>query len=217
MRMKPNTPIARRQVVFAKTNMPNLYQHRAGVYYSKITLDGRRQYRSLGTTLKNVAVIELKKHEQLAAARCLCTQTDAGVAKLRSFADCLALYKTRIMARPNRREATVTYKLSGLKILAKTWPAPDEHPRNLTIDTVYQWLKRMEAGTRYRPPGAKSSSCKNPHRVSNSTYNRNLLVLREVFDVAVECGLCVKNVARDKSVRQRKYMPKIPQLMESLI
>jgi integrase len=200
------------QVAFAKTNVPNLYRHKSGRYYSRLALDGKRQFRSLGTNLKSAALGELKKHEQLVAARRLHRPADIEAVKLRSFADCLELYKTRIMTRPNQREATVTYKLSGVKVLEKTWPAMDEHPRNINIDTVYQWLKQMEADTRYRPPGAKRSSCKNQDQVSNSTYNRNLLSLRKVLDVAVEYGLCVINAARDKSVRQRKYVPKVPEL-----
>jgi hypothetical protein len=70
----------------------------------------------------------------------------------------------------------------------------------------------METGSGFIPPGAKKSSCKHAGKLSNSCYNRNLPVLRGVLDLAVECGLCVRNVARDKSVRQRKYIPKIPAL-----
>ncbi|MDR1190870.1 MAG: hypothetical protein LBK60_04275 [Verrucomicrobiales bacterium] len=120
-------PSATRSAVFAKTNVPNLYRHRNGIYYSRLSLDGRRQFRSLGSDLKSVAAGELKRLKQLSHGQRLVGQVTGSDENLRTFGDCLRLYQERVAAQPNRSLSTVRFKLIGAKALGRTWPLPMTH------------------------------------------------------------------------------------------
>jgi len=196
--------------IFEKINVTNLWRHRNGVYYSRITLGGKRRFRSLHTTLKSVAVVELKKLEVLATAqRGVVSKTSEPPP--RTFGDCLEIYRSRLVHDVTHSPKTILFRENGIRSIAKYWHAMEKAPHQITPDDVMIWLQAMSQAPRFVPPKATRDAYHVKAKVgelSASTHNRSVDAIRGVLDIAVERGLVTVNIARTKAIKRRTQKPK---------
>lgn len=192
---------------FLKTRIPHLYRHNSGIFYSRLTIDGKRQYRSLGTDLKSVAVNllhkEIQRNRGSTSTPATLKQSGAPV----TFRDCLELCRSRLFLATNLEETTKVFYELGFKDVEKLWPLMEQKPKEATVDDVLRFLNARLA-TRFIPMGAKRAVFAGRKSASSTTHNRALKALRSILDIAEEFKLIEKNVARQKTIHQMSQDPK---------
>jgi integrase len=183
------------------TNVKSLYRHTNGRYYARISLGGKKMWKSLGTKLKSVA--ERTLNERISSARAqLPAQVEVTQGKM-TFGQALDLYRLNFLRDAEIAEGTKAFRAAGIKIVLKSWPGIEKlNVRSLSVPLVRDWAHRLRSETKpYVPKGAKTP-CRNSKGASATTFNCALDAMRHTLDFAVESGRLFSNPARDKSIKR---------------
>ncbi|MGK0187941.1 MAG: integrase [Verrucomicrobiales bacterium] len=173
-----------KQGVWSSTKHRNLFRHKSGVYYARITVDGKRTWRSLKTKLASVAKPALD--EMLEAER-----KKAQIVKETGFkgkmliGDALEIRKNRIANDPSLKPATKHYWDQVHTALLKSWKGIEELDiANVTAARCEKWA------------GELSKS------MSGTRFNNTLAALRQLFEIGIENGVRQTNPAA--KIRRQK-------------
>jgi integrase len=176
------------------TKYPNLYRHKSGVHYARITVAGKRTWRSLKTKLLSVAVVELGKLQGEEEQRAELSAS-VKVSERMTGAEALAIRKQQFENNPATKASTKHYLGQIAISLFRSWPELESTElRKITPEQCTEWAGRH----------AKA--------VSAPRYNATLSMLRSLFEIAVERGARRTNPA----AKLKRMRVKIKELSTTL-
>ncbi|MDE3067476.1 MAG: site-specific integrase [Verrucomicrobiota bacterium] len=160
-----------------KTPYSNLIRYvPSGTYFARIKVKGKLIRRSLKTKTLSVAKLRLSDLEK--DERKKATRSSALLQGKMTFGDAVAAYKRQRKNDPNIKPGTVEYDDYRIKALLESWPE----------------LEKMDV-SKITDSDCKSWSEKNAKKVSSSSHNHTVGILRRVFKIAIEAGARYDNPA----------------------
>lgn len=160
-----------------KTPVANLVRHiQSGNHYARIRVRGKLIWKSLKTDRISVAKLRLSdfhKEERQRAA------VNKSVARGKmTFGDAVTVYQQQRKNDPNIKPGTVEYDDYRIKALLESWP--DLKGKDVSKITALN---------------CKSWSEQNAKKVSSSSHNHTVGILRRIFKIAIEAGARYDNPA----------------------
>lgn len=178
-----------------KTPVQNLVRHESGGYYARLQSGGKDIWRSLKTTLLEVA--KSKLHRLLEEERTR-TATVAPTSGRMMMREAEALRLRQIDNDTALKPATKHYWRQCLALLFKSWPELREKAvARISRSDCETWAGRLA------------------EKVSPTRFNNTLSALRQLFEVAIEAGARYGDPA--ETVKRRKVQQKhldLPALAE---
>lgn len=160
-----------------KTPYSNLIRYvPSGTYFARIKVKGKLIRRSLKTKTLSVAKLRLSDLEK--DERKKATRSSAFLQGKMTFGDAVAAYKRQRKNNPNIKPGTVEYDDYRIKALLESWPE----------------LEKMDV-SKITDSDCKSWSEKNAKKVSSSSHNHTVGILRRIFKITIEAGARYDNPA----------------------
>ncbi len=190
-----------------KTNTPNLYLHKGGGYYYRVTVGGKQIWEPLKTKLKVVAEARVAERQRVSRKyRNISRGAAIGSLTIGQALDAVSL---EVQASTDIQPNTKRYRLKGIKALLSSWPQlANLDARKLCSAEVKAWSNRVRNTTPAHVPYKAKTAMRNSKGCSVSKHNGMLDVLRMALDYAVEHGAAFANVARDPSINRPSQKPK---------
>ena len=190
-----------------KANVANLYVHRNGGYYYRVTIGGKQLWESLRTKVKSLAEARaIEKHRTVRASRKTIKALQTG--KL-SLGDAITVALQEIDQNPDLKPSTKHFRRKASIALLKSWPELQKlDPRKLTSHQVKEWSHRLRTVTPPHVPHGARRPMRTSKGCSTSKHNSMLDILRLALDVAVREGAAFSNVARHDSIARPAQKPK---------
>jgi integrase len=179
MNMKQTTPAkaSDAELDWQKTSYSNLIRYvPSGTYFARIRVKGKLIRRSLKTKTLSVAKLRLADLEK--DERKKVVSSASLIQGKMTFGDVLADYKLQRENDPNLKAGTVEYDDYRIKALLESWPD----------------LKGMDV-SKISASDCKSWSEQNAKKVSSSSHNHTVGILRRIFKIAIEAGARYDNPA----------------------
>ena len=198
---------ANQSKTWRKTNVANLYVHRNGGYYFRVTVGRKQIWESLHTKLKSVA--EARAAERHRAVRAAAKTIAAAKAGKLTMGQAIELALQEVDQSPDLKPATKHFRRKASVALLKSWPDLKKlDPRKLTPHQVKEWSHRVRTATPLHVPYRALSPMRTAQGCSVSKHNSMLDILRMALDVAVREGAAFSNVARHDSISRPAQRPK---------
>ncbi|MGA9450528.1 MAG: site-specific integrase [Verrucomicrobiia bacterium] len=160
-----------------KTPYSNLIRYvPSGTYFARMKVKGKLIRRSLKTKTLSVAKLRLSDFEK--DERKKATRSSALLQGKMTFGDAVAAYKQQRKNDPNIKPGTVEYDDYRIKALLESWPE----------------LEKMDV-SKITDSDCRSWSEKNAKKVSSSSHNHTVGILRRIFKIAIEAGARYDNPA----------------------
>ena len=160
-----------------KTPYSNLIRYvPSGTYFARMKVKGKLIRRSLKTKTLSVAKLRLSDFEK--DERKKATRSTALLQGKMTFGDAVAAYTHQRKNDPNIKPGTVEYDDYRIKALLESWPE----------------LGKMDV-SKITDSDCKSWSEKNAKKVSSSSHNHTVGILRRIFKIAIEAGARYDNPA----------------------
>ena len=203
-----NTTTVGTAKTWRKTNVPNLYVHRNGGYYYRVTVGGKQLWESLHTKLKSVA--EAQSDRETSDCQSV-EEDDQGTSNRQTHRRGMQLpWRCRRLIRI--QSSSPPQSTSGARhaiALLKSWPELQRlDPRKLTSHQVKEWSQRVRTLTAPHVPHGARRPMRTSKGCSTSKHNSMLDIIRLALDVAVREGAAFSNVARHDSVTRPAQKPK---------
>jgi integrase len=169
------------------TRHPGLFKYKA-VYWGRIKVGKKQQYKSLKTQSESAALASLgiwRKELELEKGQAAASE---GVTKHRDTVG-WAFWKLKAQKRNSADLSpdTSEYVEQRVRFLYNTWPALfTMKPKDVSTARIEQW----------------KNGCLKTH--SRSTVRGTLIYLRQAFELAKSAGLCAENVAKQVG------LPRVP-------
>lgn len=179
-----------------RTSVTNLLRNGAsGNYYARVKVNGKQKWRSLKTKVFTVAKLKVVDAETT-------LRTQGRLAKGRNFegaddetkvAFYIKCFSAKLDNDSTLKESSRSRTKDSIKTLVKTWPdLPTTDVRDVTEADCRAWAKRaLKEGTGFIAPNAKTVR----KGMSVSNYNKCVMALWGILDVAVENGIVAENVS----------------------
>jgi integrase len=191
----------------AKSGSPKLWKrcgqnlvryNPSGTYYVRARVSGKLHVKSLKTPV--LAVARQRLGDEVRKLRAQAASLDAvGKGKMR-MADAITVYEERLDANAHIKPRSKDYYKEALAALLKSWP----ELRDADVKRISERDCRSWAAKFFREYSANRS-------------NNTLMVLRDLFDIAVESGMIYTNPARAvKRAKVRAKDLKLPSREEFL-
>ncbi|MEM9479272.1 MAG: site-specific integrase [Verrucomicrobiota bacterium] len=164
----------------------NLYRHKSGTYYLRISSGSKPSWKSLETKLKSVAVARLdEERKELMASR----EAAAG-ARLNentTMGDLIAVRLEQIANETDIKASTADYWKEIFEAFLRSWKGIESRTaKSIKPVECQRWAKRFSEG------------------YSASRFNNTLDGLRKMFAIAIEGGLRFKDPTAGISRRRPK-------------
>ncbi|PZR76959.1 MAG: hypothetical protein DLM73_01050 [Chthoniobacterales bacterium] len=176
-----------------KTPIPNLLRHKSGLYYARITRDGKQIWQALKTA--NFKVAESKLADFKKTQREHNANSAALLRGKMTFADALAVHLEKLandVQAKRTKPSTVHYWKQVFRALLKNWPdLPERDVRRIAVYECKQWAQGFSV------------------IASPTRYNNTIAGLRHVLEVAKEAALIYSNPAEKLErvpVRQKQLV-----------
>jgi integrase len=172
---------------WSKTSVQGLVRHSSGTYYARLRVGGKDKWKSLKTTVLEVAKNKLRDEQKATAgepakeARSGRMTMGGAIAKLE--AEIAAGAPMRARRKRHNQESSRRYRRETLAALKRSWQAihgaelAAQEVRKVTQEAVKEWAEVYRA------------------EVSPSRFNNTLGTLRHLFDLAVAAGEAYRNPA----------------------
>lgn len=198
---------AKADKTWRKTNTPNLYLHKGGRYYYRVTVGGKQIWESLKTKLKSVADARVAQRQSVARRHRSITR--GAIQGNLSVGQALEAVMLEVTASPDIQPGTKRYRRSGMRALLASWPElASLDARRLSSAQVKDWSHRVRNSTPAHIPYKAKTAMRNAKGCSVSKHNGMLDVLRMALDYAVQHGAAFSNVAREASINRPSQKPK---------
>jgi hypothetical protein len=190
-----------------KTNVANLYVHRNGGYYFRVTVGGKQIWESLHTKVKSVA--EARTAERHRAVRSAAKTIAAAKTGKLTIGQAIKVALKEVDRNPDLKPSTKHFRRKASLALLKSWPELARlDPRKLTSHQVKEWSHRVRSATPPHVPYRALRPMRTAKGCSVSKHNSMLDTLRMALDVAVREGAAFSNVARHDSISRPAQKPK---------
>ena len=179
MNTKQTTPskASESESLWQKTPYTNLIRYvPSRTYFAHMKIKGKLIRRSLKTKTLSVAKLRLSDLEK--DERKKATRSFALLQGKMTFGDAVAAYKQQRKGDPNLKAGTVEYDDYRIKALLESWPDLEKMDVSKTTDSE-----------------CKSWSEKNAKKVSSSSHNHTVGILRRIFQIAIDSGARYDNPA----------------------
>jgi site-specific recombinase XerD len=159
---------------WTKTKYQGLLRHRGGTYYARLYVSGKEKWLCLETQLIEIAKAKLDQEKSdLAAATKTGWEPQAGTIKGEAA---IQAYREDLKLRVGIKESTRQFYEWSLKAIIKTWPELSSvDVRHITHKDCKEWAKKFS------------------ETYSATYFNNAVLVLTEVFAMAIKSGVIYKN------------------------
>lgn len=179
------------------TKYNHLYRHKSGVYYARISLAGKKTWRSLQTSVLGIAKAELDKKLEDAAHLNEISQVKP-VSERMTGSEAIQLRKEQIDNDPSIKSSTRSYWDEIIAALEKSWPEfLATELRQISQEACEAW-----AG-------------KNKDSMSPTRFNNTLSLIKSLFEIAIKNGVRRTNPASE-SKRMKLRSKDLSQLLPSL-
>ncbi len=171
------------------TRCQSIYRHKSGIYYARLTVNGRKTWRSLRTDLITVARVELGNMIKDEAARNEVAPSKSTGKRDMTLGGAADLWLQRINDDPARKPRTKKYWTEIYNSLKRE--SPDlfaQDARRVNRSDCERWARDYAAVA------------------SPSRYNNALGALKNILEVAVEHGARLTNPA--KGLKRQKPVEK---------
>lgn len=190
-----------------KTNVANLYVHRNGGYYFRVTVGGKQIWESLHTKLKSVA--EARASEKRRIIRSAQKTVIAARTGNLTIGQAIEIALQEVDQNPDLKPATKHFRRKAAGALLRSWPELAMlDPRKVTTRQVREWSHRIRTTTPLHIPFRAKRPMRTAQGCSVSKHNSMLDILRMALDVAVREGAAFSNVARHDSITRPAQKPK---------
>lgn len=178
------------------TSHQNLYRHKSGTYYVRISFGSKPSWRSLRTKVKQVAIAKMREVlEDAHKAEEVRTDCDRFSANA-TVGALISVNLDRVDNDPSIKPATRHYWNQIYTALRKSWPSlADQSAKSVKSAECEQWARRYS------------------RQVSPTRYNNTLSALRRLFDMAIDQGLRHSNPTKSlKRIRpaQKDLTSRLP-------
>ncbi len=166
------------------TRYQGLYRHKSSIYYARIAIDGKETWRSLKTTVLEVARAKLDELRSQTASQSE-LRREKTIYDRMVMEDAFGIRKRQLENDPSIKKSTRHYWGQLMASLRREWPELSSlEVRNVTIEQCQDWAGRF----------AKEAS---PTR-----YNNSIALLKQLFEIGIEHGARRANpAARLKRMR----------------
>ena len=170
------------------TKQTNLYRHQSGTYYARLSIGGKKTWRTLKTKTFSVAKAELA--ELLKDAQNANEASQAGELNNRiTGAEAIIVRRAQIENDPSMKKSTRIYWRQIIAAFEKRWPEfLTMELRSISAENCEQWVG------------------KNKGEMSPTRFNNTLSLLRTLFDIGIKKGARRSNPAKD--LKQMKLIKK---------
>lgn len=165
--------------IWTATKHPTLYRHKSGIYHARLTVNGRRTWRSLKTDVQSIALEELRAlKKQLQTQEELNPKGEKRRKGSLTFREAAQIWLERIQNDPSRKKRTKQYWGEILAALEKHSPKLCARQIGKVTQTDCEvWASSF-------------ASLSSPSR-----YNNTLSALRNILEVGIEMGERLANPA----------------------
>jgi integrase len=162
-----------------RTKHQQLYRHKSGVYYARISVAGKKTWRSLKTSTLGIAKAELDEMLKF-TAHVKEVSLETTIEEHLTGARAIELRKAQIKNDASKKTATKRYWNEIIAALEKSWPElPSLELRQVSREACENWA------------GA------NKDLMSPSCFNNTISLIRSLFDIAIKKGARRTNPADD--------------------
>ncbi len=200
---------------WTKTGIQGLVRHSSGTYYARLFSGGKERWKSLRTTVQEVAKNRLREEQREAVGepvkKARSGRMTVGAAITLLEAEIASGAPLRAQKKRHNQESSRAYRLQTLAALKKSWQAINGTEfatleiRRVTKEMVDNWANA------YRP------------QVSPPRFNNTLGTLRHLFDIAAQAGETYRNgaahVVRSEVKPKKLTLPEratFPRFVEAL-
>jgi integrase len=165
---------------------------REGIYYARVTVNGRRKRLSLETKVFSVARLRLGDAErEMRSGAAPSSSPRRGTET--SAARFIGLYNERTRLDSSLAPNSKLRREISVKAIVKTWPdLPGRDARKVTPADCQAWAARaFTEGTGFVAPNARTTR----RGMSVSAHNKCVDALKAIFEIAREEGVVYKNPA----------------------
>lgn len=199
-----------------------LLRHKSGSFYLRAFSNGKASFTSLKTDVLEVAKARaVGQRQEVEKVRRSSDRAERGVATMGDLREVFLAKLDRGEIGDGLKEKSRQVLRDSLRYIGRTWHEGEAEfwakaPRAVTVEAVKAWRAHSaRVGTGFVPPGAKGSSDKVAGR-SPRSFNKALLMLRNLLNIAVDSGALAGNplVARRRGELTRADKPRRPVLPE---
>ena len=175
-----NQPImSKANKTWNSTRYQNLYRHTSGVYYARLTVNKRKTWRSLKTEILGVARTELSRLLNAERERAELAEPQEKNKGTVSLGEMAAEWLAIVQSDTSTKDSTKKYQRETHAALFRLCPKLEKKDvRKVTEEDCREW------GSKHR------------EHFSATRFNAALGALKQVFELAVERGLRLKNPAK---------------------
>jgi integrase len=170
-----------------KTKIQGLVRHKSGTYYARLFIGGKEKWRSLKTTLLEIAKARMQTDETVTAIRVAQANKEEAKSGKLSVSASVQLYRDALALRIEIKDSTRKFWLWNLKSLLESWPG----------------LEAMEVG-KVTESHCLAWASETSKTMSVTYFNNSVISLERIFEAAIEAGALYRNPA---SAIERKRAP----------
>ena len=159
------------------TRYQHLYRHKSGTYYARISIGGKKTWRSLRTKLLSVAREELSKVLEREGLR-TAIASEIGRSGTMMIDDAIKIRREEYQNDPSIKRRTQEYWDEIYASLIKSWPGLGGiDVSKITKSECEQWAGRFSK------------------EISGTRFNNTLSALRRLFEIGIDHGVRFTNPA----------------------
>jgi len=182
--INPNQGNTVKNKTWSRTKVQGLLRHRGGEYYARLYVSGKEKWVHLKTQHLEVAKARIEEEKKaIAAARKVGWAVKKGAVPVN---EAVKAYKEHLRLRVGLKESTRHYYGWVLKAILKSWPELlDMEIPSVTENDCKEWARRFSK--EYSP----------------LYYNTAVLILNELFKMAIKTGAIYRNPAEGIELRKK--------------
>lgn len=184
--------------IWIPTRVQGLFKHASsGTYYGRIRVAGKRTWRTLKTTVLEIAKTEYDKLKEDSSHKTELAK-EVAIDEHLTGAGAIAIRELQVAGAPRMKKRTREYWGEIIASFRKSWPdfAMTEI-RKITAEQCLEWARRVRTGE--KPDGTTS------REISPTRFNNTLSLLNGLFEIAIEKGARrINPAAKLKRVKPRQ-------------
>lgn len=178
-RYKPPLTMKTAVKTWKPTKQQHLYLHKSGTYYARISIGGKKTWKSLKTNLLSVARVELDELLETIAVQSELSGRGQINDRI-TGSEAIAIRREQLTNDPSIKPSTRKYWNEVLDSLGRSWPRLlNSELRNITEDQCQRWAGTFRAS------------------MSANRYNNGVSALRKLFEIAIKRGARRTNPAME--------------------
>lgn len=178
-----------------RTKVTNLYRHKSGVYYARISHGDKKTWRSLKTSVQAVAKSELEKLLQDFSHQAEVRQSSPVMEKM-TGKEAFWIREKQVSDDPSMKKSTRKYWNEIMAAVKKSWPElQTTELRKVSVEQCQHWAGKIQSA------------------MSPTRFNNSVSLLKAIFEIAIKKGVRRSNPAAElkrQRVRSKDLTGRLP-------